>query len=163
MSAQTRYGFNTPAGIAGGIYDLAPYEINTFINEAETGVMKFGIGVVSGSKPGANITVPAEGATAATFVGITTNNHTTEYDLEGKIHVRKGVAVGTMRWGRIWGRVAADVEVAYGEPVYMIASGEEAGFFTNAADGNVAIKAKFASAVDAASKVALIELFNQAQ
>ena len=45
MSAQTRYGYSTPKGHAGGIYDLAPYAVDSFINEAETGVLKFGMGV----------------------------------------------------------------------------------------------------------------------
>jgi len=163
MSAQTRYGFTTPIGVAGGIYDLAPYEINTFLNEEETGVMSFGVGVVKGTAPGANVKLPAEGATAADFEGITVNNRTTEYGLDDKVRVRKGASMGVMRYGRIYGRVAADVEPEYGEAVYMVASGEEAGFFTNVASGNVAIKARFGGSVDPIHKVALIELFNQAQ
>lgn len=164
MSAQTRYGYSTPKGHAGGIFDLAPYAIDSFINEADTGVMKFGMGVVQGSNPGHNINVPAEGATAAKFEGITTNNRTTEYDVEGNLAVRKGASVGVMRYGRIYGRIAADVEPASGEAVYLIVSGEEAGCFTNAAGDNaVAIKARFLSGVDTVSQVAVIELFNQAQ
>lgn len=163
MSAQTRYGYSTPKGHAGGIVDLAPYAIDTFINEAETGAMKFGMGVVQGSNPGANINVPADGATAEKFEGITTNNRTTEYDLEGKLSVRKGVAVGVMRYGRIYGRVAKDVTPAYGEAAYLIVSGDEAGCFTNSKDGGVAVKARFLSGVDTNAQVAMIELFNQAQ
>lgn len=163
MSAQTRYGFSTPKGHAGGIVDLAPYAVDTFINEAETGAMKFGMGVVQGSNPGHSIVVPEAGATADKFEGITTNNRSTEYDLEGKLAVRKGVAVGVMRYGRIYGRVAADVEPAYGEPVYLIVGGEEAGCFTNAEGETIAIKARFLGGVDSYNQVAAIELFNQAQ
>ena len=163
MSAQTRYSFNTPIGAAGGIVDLAPYAVDTFLNEAENGVMKFGVGVVQGTKPGVNVKLPASGATAAKFEGITVNNRTTEYDMDGKLAVRKGASVGVMRYGRVYGRVAAGVTPAYGEAVYMIASGTEAGYFTNVAEGNVAIKARFMGAVDAAAQIAPIELFNMAQ
>ena len=103
MSAQTRYGYSTPIGAAGGIVDLAPHSIDTFLNEEEPGVMRFGVGVVQGSKPGINIALPDDKATAATFEGITTNNRTTEYDLEGELHIRSGAAVGVMRYGKIYG------------------------------------------------------------
>ncbi|MGN9096384.1 hypothetical protein [Flintibacter porci] len=42
MSAQTRYGYATPIGAPGGIVDLAPYAIDTFLNDEENGVLKFG-------------------------------------------------------------------------------------------------------------------------
>lgn len=61
MSAQTRYGYATPIGAPGGIVDLAPYAIDTFLNEEETGTLKFGMGVVQGSKPGTNVALPATG------------------------------------------------------------------------------------------------------
>lgn len=163
MSAQTRYGYSTPMGHAGGIVDLAPHAIDTFLNEAETGKMKFGIGVVKGSNPGVNIAIPADGATADKFEGITVNGHTTEMDMEGELRIVKDVPIGVMRYGRIYGRIAKDVAPKYGEAVYMIVSGEQAGFFTNVADGNVAVKARFLSTVDSTAQIAMIELFNQAQ
>lgn len=163
MSAQTRYGYNTPIGAAGGIVDLAPYAIDTFLNENANGVMKFGMGVVRGSNPGTNVAVPADGATADKFEGITVNNRTTEYDMEGNLALRKGASVGVIRYGRVYGRVAADVKPAYGEAVYLVVSGEEAGCFTNVADGNVAIKARFLGGVDSTAQIAQIELFNMAQ
>lgn len=133
MSAQNRYGYSTPIGSAGGIVDLAPYAIDTFLNEEENGVMKFGLGVVKGSNPGVNIALPTEAATAGDFEGITTNNRTTEYDMDGNLAIRKGVSVGVMRYGRIYGRVVDGVEIAYGDPVYLITSGDNAGMFTNLA------------------------------
>lgn len=186
MSAQTRYGHNTPVGAAGGIVDLAAHVIDTFLNEEKTGAMKFGLGVVQGSKPGVNIALPTEDATAAVFEGITTNNRTTEYDLEGKLSVRQGAAVGVMRYGKIYGRVAEGVEPEYGDSVYLIIEGDEAGCFTNEAptskaakesEGDttdsttttetapavIAIKARFLSGVDTNAQIAVIELFNQAQ
>ena len=162
MSAQLKYGYSTPMGAAGGIVDLAPYAIDTFLNENPTGVL-FGMGVVQGSKPGQNVKLPASGATAAKFEGIVTNNRTTEFDMEGKLSVKNGASVGVMRYGRVYGRVAAGVKPAYGEKVYLIVSGDEAGYFTNASSGNVAVAARFLSGVDTAAQIAQIELFNQAQ
>ena len=162
--AQTRYGYTTPIGAAGGIVDIAPYAIDTFLNEEENGVMKFGVGVVQGSNPGVNIAMPADGATAAKFEGITTNNRTTEYSVDGKLTVNKGASVGVMKYGRIYGRVAADATPAYGDAVYMVISGDEAGYFTNKSGGSaIAVKGRFLGGVDSASGVASIELFNQAQ
>ena len=168
MSAQTKYGYSTPIGAAGGIVDVAPHQIDTFLNEEENGVLKFGVGVVQGSKPGVNIALPEKAATAAKFEGITTNNRTTEYDLEGKLAVRKGAAVGVMRYGKIYGRVVEGVEPAYGDSVYLITEGEEAGCFTNAAsqaEGSttIAVKGRFVGGVDTNAQIAPIELFNQAQ
>ena len=175
MSAQTRYGYSTPIGAAGGIVDLAPHAIDTFLNEEESGILRFGVGVVRGSKPGINIALPDDKATAAVFEGITTNNRTTEYDMEGKLHVRNGAAVGVMRYGKIYGRVAEGVEPAYGDAVYLLISGDEAGCFTNEAaaaaaedeaeapPAAIAVKARFVGGVDKSAQIAAIELFNQAQ
>lgn len=158
MSAQIRYGYNTPVGAAGGIVDLAPYAIDTFLNEEATGVLKFGCGVVRGTTPGKNVALPK--AAGNKFEGIVTNNLTTEYDLEGKLSVRNGASVGVMRYGRIYGRVATGVTPAYGDPVYLVATGDEAGCFTNAADGAIAVKGRFLGGVDTTAQIAEIELFN---
>lgn len=170
MSAQTRYGYSMPIGTVGGIVDTAPYSIVSRINEEETGAMKFGIGVVQGSKPGSNVVAPSEGDTATDFEGITVNNHHTEHDLEGDLHIRKGAAIGTMTYGRVYARVAAGVTPAYGDSLYVIVGGDETGFVTNKAavtDGEsvstIAIKGRFLGGVDSTTKVAPVELFNQAQ
>lgn len=158
MSAQITYGFKTAMGEAGGIIDLAPYAIDSFANEAETGVMKFGVGVVKGTAAGQQVNLPGDDSVAADFEGIVVNRRTTEYDMEGKIHIRQNSTVGVMRYGRIYGRVAAGATPAYGDPVYMVKSGEEAGYFTNVADGAIAVNARFLGAVDAAVQIAAIEL-----
>lgn len=165
MSAQTRYGFSAPAGAAGGIVDLAPYAIDTFLNSEDTGVLKFGVGVVQGANPGSNIALPASGATAAKFEGVTVTNRTTEFDVEGKLAIRNGSAVGVMRYGRVYARVKTDVEPKYGDDLYLVIDGDDIGYFTNAADsGNtVAVKGRFMSGKCAGTDVAQIELFNQAQ
>ena len=162
MSAQIKYGYSTQIGFAGGIVDLAPHVIDTFLNEENDGAMLLGAGVVKGTEAG-KIKLPQTGATAATFEGITTNNHTTEYDLTGKTFVRKGAAVGVMKYGRIYARVADGVEVAYGDPLYLIVTGDEAGCFTKTAGSNVAVKGRFLGAKDAVAGVAPVELYNQAQ
>ena len=173
MSAQNKYSFSSPVGAAGGLVDLTPHAIDTFINEEDTGAMKFGIGVVRGTKPGSTIALPEASSTADLFEGITTNNRTTEFDLEGKLNVRKGVAVGVMRYGKIYARVAADAEPKYGDTAYLIVSGEETGFFTNVASeasdedtetpATIAVKGRFLGGVDTSAQIAVIELFNQAQ
>lgn len=173
MSAQTRYGYKTPIGAAGGIVDIAPYAIDTFLNEEDTGKMKFGLGVVQGTKPGDNVAIPQADATAAEFEGITVNNRTTEYDVEGKLSIRKGASVGIMRYGRIYAKVAKGFEPSYGDPVWLITSGDEAGCFTNdnaptpeegqtAAYTAVKVKGRFLSGVDTGAQIAIVELFNEA-
>lgn len=163
MSAQMSYGYSTPIGAPGGIVDLAPHLIDTFINEEKTGVMKFGVGVVNGTKPGSKVKLPTGESTALDFAGITVNNRHTEHDLDGNIRIPENRAIGVMRYGRIYGRVEDDAEISYGDPVYLITEGESAGFFTNDDGDGVAIKARFLSAADASTKVAVIELFNQTQ
>lgn len=162
MSAQTAYRFGTPMGAAGGIVDLAPYAIDTFLNEEDTGVMDFGVAVVKGTAPN-KIKKAAAGATAAKLVGVTTNNRTTEYDLEGEVYLRKGKAVGVMRYGRIYVRVVPETVIAIDDPAYVSTAAETAGMFTNSSSGTVAIKGRFLSTVDATTGVAMVELFNQAQ
>ncbi len=163
MSAQTAYRYSTPLGVPGGIVDLAPYAIDTLKNEEENGVMTFGIAVVSGTAKGVQIKKPVSGSTAADFEGVATNNLTTEYDLDGKIRILKGAPVGIMRYGRVYCRVADNVTPAYGDAVYFIKSGEQAGYVTNSSTGTVAIKARFLGTVDESNRVAEVELFNQAQ
>lgn len=165
MSAQTRYGYPMPIGAAGGIVDTAPYSIVSRINEEAAGSMKYGIGVVQGSKPGSNVVIPTQDATVAKFEGISVNNHHTERDLEGELSIRKGATVGVMTYGKVYARVADGVTPAYGDSVFVITEGEEAGYVTNAAGetATIAIKARFIGTVDGTNKVAPIELFNQAQ
>ena len=161
MSAQTRYGYATPIGAPGGIVDLAPYAIDTFLNDEENGVLKFGMGVVQGSKPGVNVALPASGATSDKFEGVTTNNRTTEYDMDGRIFVRKGVGVGVMRYGRIYVRVKTGDAPEYGDPLLLIINGDDAGCFTSTEDsGNtIAVNGRFLGGVD--NGVAPVELMRE--
>lgn len=158
MSAQTRYAFSAHIGNPGGLADLAPYAIDTFHNESETGTLKFGMGVVAGTTAGSDIIVPKDESTADKFEGIATNNRTTEFDLEGNLAVRKNAAVGVLRYGRIYARVASDANPKYGEAVYLVKTGENAGCFTSTKDSNLAVNGRFLTEAD--NGVAVIELFN---
>ena len=158
MSAQTKYGFRTAAGAAGGIVDLAPYLIDTYLNEEADGKLKFGYGVVRGENGGCKI--PTQEDTADKFVGVVTNNRTTEYGLDGKIYIRNKAAIGVMRYGRIYVRVAPSLTIEAGEPAYLIVKDENAGCFTNAkGDGAVAISGAFAGTADTGN-VAPVDLYN---
>lgn len=172
MSAQTRYGYSSPIGAAGGIVDLAPYAIDAFLNEEDTGKMQFGMGVVTGSKKGTGVKLPVKASTAANFEGVTTNRRTTEYDVEGDLKLRKAATIGVMRYGRIYVRVAAGIKPGYGDSLYLITEGDEAGCFTNAAasteqgsadKATVAVKGRFLGGVDTSAQIAAVELFNEAQ
>lgn len=168
MSAQTRYGYSSPIGAAGGIVDLAPYAIDAFLNEEDTGKMQFGMGVVTGSKKGTGIKLPVKASTAANFEGVTTNRRTTEYDVEGDLKLRKAATIGVMRYGRIYVRVAAGVKPGYGDSLYLITEGDEAGCFTSTESGSadkatIAIKGRFLGGVDTSAQIAAVELFNEAQ
>ena len=55
--SQLSYNYNTPIGAAGGIVDLAPHYIYSFINEATTGAVLFGMGVVKGANAGKGVKV----------------------------------------------------------------------------------------------------------
>jgi len=159
MSAQTSYGYFTVKGAPGGIYDLAPYAIDTFLNEENNGVMSFGIGVVQGTNVGKGIAIPDSNSTAAKFEGVTTNNRTTERDLDGNLRVLKGAPVGVMRYGRIYVKCDSNAAAAYGKALYMV---KDTGEFTDSSSSTIALKGRFLSEADS-DNVALVELFNEAQ
>lgn len=163
MSVQMKYGYSTPRGIPGGLYDLSPYVIDTRLNEAANGKMLFGMGVVQGTTPGSNVGLPATGATAATFEGVTVNGFTQQHDLEGKVSLNNNQSVGVLRSGRIYARLVSDAAPAYGEAVYLVLTGDDAGLFTDAVDGNNTLKinARFLGGKGSGS-VAPVEVFTQA-
>ncbi len=160
MSAQTSYNFKTVAGAAGGIVDLAPNKIDTFINKENTGDMKFGYGVIRDS--GNVCKFPVSGTTGDKFLGVTVNNRTTEFDLEGNTYIRNKAAIGVMRYGSIYAKTATGLTIAAGDSLYLIISGNDAGKFTNASGDNaIAVNGVFDGAADSQS-IAPITLFNSA-
>lgn len=144
MAVQTAYNWTTGRGIAGGLVDLTPHIIDTFINEENTGVLKPGMGVMAGTTAGKQIKVFKTGGSPV-FEGVVNNNRTTEYDLDGHLRMRKGAGVGVVRWGRVWVRVPAGVTIAYGDGLYIIGAGDNAGFFTNTdnSSANPAVPGRF--------------------
>ena len=160
---QTAYKYFAGRGIAGGLVDLAPYAIDSFINEEENGVLKPGLAAMSGTTAGTHIKLYT--GADANFEGVINNNRNTEYDLDGHLRVLKGAGVGVVRWGRVYVRVAEDVEVAYDDPLYVVKTGDETGFFTNTAGESgsetaVAVRGRFLGPVE--NGIAPVELFNQA-
>ena len=134
MSVQTSYNFYTERGVAGGLYDLSHHDVNSRRNECEDGVLKFGMGVVVGTTKGAQVKLPASGASLATFEGITVNGYSTEMDMEGAVALKNEATVGVLTHGRVWARIKAGITPAYGDKVYLITAGENAGLFTNATE-----------------------------
>ena len=158
MSVQTTYGYANGKGIAGGIYDMYHYPVETRFNEEENGVLRFGVGVVRGSIAGSNVVLPSEDSEAADFEGVVVNGFSNQQDLEGKVFIMNNQNIGVMRKGKIWVRVAEDAAPAYGAPAFMVAEGDEAGFFTEDEEGGIAINARFIGAAN--NGLAPIELFD---
>ena len=169
MPAQLTYDFNPVKGLPGGIADLAPYAVDTRINEEAGGKMDFGLGVVKGTKPGIHVKLPAADSAAADFEGVTNNNITTELDEDGSTHIHQNADIAVMKYGRIYVRVYAPDDTyapAYGDAVYLVTKeeGYEGYFCTSAGSAKgIAIKARFLSIYDAGAKIAAVELYNQAQ
>lgn len=139
MAAQLSYNYGTPRGIPGGIADLTCYTIDSMLNEEKPGVMRFGVGVMQGTDVGHQVKLP-NGCTAEKFEGVTVNNLTTEYDIEGKIHIRNGAAIGVMRAGRIHARLAKDAKPAYGAKAYVVTTaGDDLGCFTEKSEGTLEV------------------------
>ena len=159
MAVQTTYNWTTGRGIAGGLVDLTPHIIDTFANQEENGVLKPGMAVMAGSVAGQTIKIFKTGGTPV-FYGVATNNRTTEYDLDGKIRILKGAAVGVLHWGRIYVQVASGVTPSYGEGLFVIGAGDDAGKFTNTdnSTANPAIPGRFLGPVE--NGIAPVEIYH---
>ena len=155
MSVQTKYGNATAKGIAGGIYDMFHYAVDSRFNEEANGVLRFGVGVVPGTIPGSNVKLPTAESTAAQFEGVVLNGFDRQQDLEGKLFILNNQNVGIMRRGRVWVRLATGAAPSYGDPVCMVTDGEEAGCF--ATEGGVTIPGRFIGS--ASNGVAPVELY----
>lgn len=89
MAVQMNYG-EPKAGMPGGLVDRSNYSAVTRRNGADTGKMLFGLGVVQGEEPGTDIALPATGATAAKFEGVTMYSANVEMDDEGNSGTMEG-------------------------------------------------------------------------
>ena len=141
--------------------DLSPYSVDSRINgETEPGALKFGMGVVQGATPGTNVALPTAAATADKFEGLLLTGFTQEMDSAGEVTIRPKQTVGVLRYGKAWARVSKDAAVSYGDKLYLITSGDEAGLFTNKASGNLAVNGRFVGAADSVG-IAPVEIYNQ--
>lgn len=148
MAAQLDYNYGTSKGVPGGKVDISFDEVVTRNNEAEDGVLKYGMAAAVGTVPGVNVTVPGASTTAGQVEGIVICHPNTEQDAKGNVIVKKNVSVGIMRKGHIWGRTAKGITPKYGEKAYVSVSGDDIGTFTNAEAGALDIGATFGNATD---------------
>lgn len=155
MSVQKIYGFATSKGIAGGIYDMYHYSVDSRFNEEENDVLTFGMGVVPGAIPGSNIALPTSASKAEDFEGIVVNGFDRQQDLEGKLFILNNQNVGVMRRGRIWARLVAAAKPKYGNALHLIVSGDDAGCFGTT--GGITVPGRFIG--PASNGLAPVELF----
>ena len=161
MNMRLDYSYQAQLGIPGTLYDISPHAIDSRQNaEERAGAMRFGVGVMRGDAPGTDVRLPRAGDNLAVFEGVSIGSQTTDMDMQGDLKIRHRQTVGVMRWGRAWVRVAGGLSVRYGDPVFLIRNGADAGLFTNLAAGNLAVNAAFIGGLGT-SDVAPIEIYNQ--
>lgn len=131
MATQLDYGYSMSKGVPGGKYDLSLDEVITRTNEEEDGVLKFGMVVMVGTTPGTTVKVPVDGVTLGKIEGIVLHAENTEQDRKGHVVVANNASVGIMRYGKIWARVAENVTPVYGDSLYVVVSGDDAGVLSN--------------------------------
>ena len=145
MAVQMNYG-EPSRGMPGLLYDRANYDVVTRRNSAEDGKLFFGCGVVQGAEPGKDISLPATGATAEKFEGVVMYSANTEMDDDGAVLLHKGQILDVCQTGKMWVQLADQAEPAYGQPVYLVITGDDAGKFTPTKGTNLAVKARFIGA-----------------
>lgn len=161
MSMWTNYTQSTPAGVAGGLYDLTDHVVDSRMNGESATALKPGMGVVQGAVPGKAVKLPATGATAEKFEGIIMAD-VREMDAQGDVSVAAKSTVSVMHSGRIWVRIVDGVKPKYGDPVYLVINGAGLGCFKTAADSanTLQFNARFLGEKDL-SNIAPIELYAQ--
>lgn len=161
MSGQLSYSYQTPKGVAGSLIDLSPHSIDSRVNgESSAKTMRFGMGVVRGDNPGTDVLVPNNDSENSQFEGLVLTGFTNQMDMGGKVIISPLQTVGVLRWGKAWARVANGIAPAYGEPLYVIKSGDDAGLFTNIATDNLAVNGKFIGSLGTGD-IAPVEIYNQ--
>ena len=163
MSGQLSYSYQTPKGVAGGLLDISPYAIDSRINgEEEYGALKFGMGAVQGDNPGVNVLIPSTSSAASDFEGVVLTGFTQMMNTEGAANIAPLQTVGILRWGRAWVRLADGITPVYGESLYLIKTGDDAGLFTNDSGGgaNFAVNGRFIGGLGSGD-IAPVEIYNQ--
>ena len=157
---QLNYSYQTAKGVPGGLADIAPYAIVSRVNGEETaGALKFGMGAVQGTNPGKDILLPDSESAADKFEGVVMTSFTQQQEMYGGIKLQPKAAVGILRYGCAWVRVAPDIAINYGDQLYLVIDGDNAGYFTNDADDGIAVNGRFVSETDNGA-IAMVELFN---
>lgn len=155
MAAQMTYGYKTPSGVPGLIFDIAPYECNSRVSEENAGIIKFGLGVVVGTAKGTGVKLPT--AASDNFEGVVVEK-AHELNKDGEVVIDNGEAFSVMRFGGVWARVDESVTIAPEDKAYLIVTGDKAGQFTNADSGNLDIHGEFITANE--DGIAALRLFN---
>ncbi len=148
MAVQTSYNFGFSKGVAGGLYDLSDHEVATRQAEGSTA---FGVGVVTGTNKGVDVTVPTSESTSADFEGVIVHNSVmTELDMDNRLEIGDKRTVGCLQRGKIWVKTGAKAVPAYKAKVFLITDGDEAGMFTSSDDAatKMELNAYFLGAVD---------------
>ena len=142
--AQLSYAYQAPRGAPGSLLDISPYRIDSRANgEKQTGKLKYGMGAVRGSSPGSNVALPYSGVDASHFEGVVMTGLTTEMDIDGEVALREFATVGVLRYGSAWVRIVDGIDPEYGDPLYLVDSGSDAGLFTNDPSGGIAVNGRF--------------------
>lgn len=132
MAVQTSYNFGSSKGVAGGLYDLSDHEVATRQAEGSTA---FGVGVVTGTNKGVDVTVPTSESTSADFEGVIVHNSVmAEMDMDNRLEIGDKRTVGCLQRGKIWVKTGSKAVPAYKGKVYLITDGDEAGMFTSSDD-----------------------------
>ena len=133
MAVQTSYGFRSPKGVPGGVFDLSAHEVAT--RQAEGSGIAFGSGVVVGTNKGTDVTLPDSSSEAEDFEGVVVHNSAiVERNMENQVVIGDKRTIGCLRHGRILVKTGEKAVPAYKEKVYLIIDGKEAGCFTTSAD-----------------------------
>lgn len=132
MAVQTSYNFGFSKGVAGGLYDLSDHEVVTRQAEGST---TFGLGVVTGTNRGVDVTAPTSENASADFEGVIVHNSVmTELDMDNRLEIGEKRTVGCLQRGRIWVKTGAKAVPVYKGKVFLITDGDEAGMFTSSDD-----------------------------
>ena len=160
--AQLDYGYNIPAGLPGGIYDLSDKKIVTrrIDENVET---KPGLGLVVGTTAGETAAAPTSSSTADDFEGIFVHgSKNMENDMDGVAATGGYESIGIMQKGRIWALIVDTATISYKAGVALIVEGDNAGKFTSTDDTSETTvtlsDAVFTGVSDTENGIAVIEL-----
>ena len=136
---------------------MTDHVVDSFRIGADDGKIKCGMGVVHGTVPGTDVALPTASSTIDKFAGIVMSGGSNEMDMNGNVIIRSSSSQSVMRSGRVWVRLAAGAEPAYGQQAHLIIAGDDAGCF--GITGGVAVNASFLTT--AQNGIAAVELYNQ--